>query len=272
MKKLFAVILFVTVALNAWCADLNVLSYNIRQGVAKDGANSWENRKEATPAMIYDMRPDVFGVQEAFRFQLDYILEQCPSYRCVGVGRDDGFDAGEHMSVFYNADSLILVKWGNYYLSDTPELPSKGWDAACMRTATWCLLERKADGRRFYFVNTHLDHVGKVARANGLKLIYERIQTMNPDGLPMVLTGDFNVTPDNPCLKDIDSMMKSARFAAPDTDTAGSYNGWGNADEIIDYIYYCGFPACKSFKVIKRQYAGAPYISDHYPVFANLEL
>jgi len=271
MKKILSIILFAMLMLPAGAESLRVISFNIRMGVADDGVNAWTIRKEATPAMIYDMRPDVFGVQEAFRFQLDYILEQCPAYKCAGVGRDDGFDQGEHMSVFYNSEKLTLVKWGNYYLSETPELPSKGWDAACPRTATWCLFEQKSDGKRFYFVNTHLDHVGKLARKNGLKLIYDRIQAMNPDGAPMILTGDFNVTPDDPCLGDVNTLMKSARFAAKEADTAGSYNGWGSSNESIDYIYYSGFSCCESFKVINRQYAGKKYISDHYPVFAELK-
>lgn len=253
---------------------LRVMSYNIRYSRAKDGDNSWQFRKEATPAMIEDLRPDVFGVQEAFQDQVDYVLEQCPDYRKVGVGRDDGLQKGEQMCVFYDSTRLTLLDWGTYWLSETPDVPSYGWDAACRRTATWTLLEQKATGRRFYFVDTHLDHQGANARRNGLALVYQRIQAMNPEGYPMVLVGDFNVFPDDECLKDIHSLMQSARFRSRDADPKGSFNGFGEFDmdhlEKIDYIYYRGFQYSRRFKVVTKTYAGKPYISDHYPVYADL--
>lgn len=286
MKRFFLVVFLCLSAMLNCAAQLRVMSYNIRYGAAKDGNNSWEIRKNATPAMVYDVRPLVFGVQEAYAFQLEFICRQCPAYKCVGVGREDGFDEGEHMSVFFNTDSLTLVKWGSYYLSETPNVPSKGWDAACKRTATWCLFEYKPTGQKFYFVNTHLDHRGFAARRNGLKLLYDKIQEMNVEKLPMVLTGDFNITPDDPGLKDINALMNSARFAAKDADTCGSFNGWGKngassgaptlegakTDDLLplDYIYYSGFSDCLKFKVVTRQYADKPYISDHYPVYADL--
>ena len=118
-------------------APLEVMSFNIRLGVAQeqDSLNNWENRREAAVAMIADIAPAVFGVQEAYDFQLDYIVEKCPQYRCVGVGREDGLHGGEHMSVLYDTIRLELKDWGTYWLSETPEVPSFGWDAACKRTA-----------------------------------------------------------------------------------------------------------------------------------------
>ena len=246
------------------------MSFNIRLGVANDGDNCWDIRKPATAAMLADKAPAVFGVQEAYDFQIDYILENCPQYASVGVGREDGVSKGEHMSVFYDKNIIELEDWGTYWLSETPDVPSKGWDAACYRTATWTLLKIKKTGKEFFFVNTHLDHVGWDARRNGLALIVERIGAMNPKGIPMVLTGDFNVTPDNPGLADLDKMMKSARIYAEDSDEAPSYNGWGRAGKVIDYIYYAGFEKCKDFKVVNASYADKPFISDHYPVIATL--
>lgn len=287
MKKL--VLFFAAVVLLAACSapEIRVMSYNIRLGVAKDGDNAWEIRKDATPAMLRDIQPAVFGVQEAYDFQIEYILEQCPEYNAVGVGRDDGLEKGEHMSVFYNTDRLELLDWGTYWLSETPDEPSYGWDAACRRTATWTLLKDKNSRKKFYFVNTHLDHKGKLARKNGLALIYERIQEMNPKGLPMVLTGDFNVLPDDECLTDLETLMSSARFTAEVADTIGSFNGFGRngysdaaptMDEEtilntlwpLDYIYYKGFDKCLNFRVVTTTYNGRPFISDHYPVYADL--
>ncbi len=148
---------------------------------------------------------------------------------------------------------------------------SFGWDAACRRTATWCLLESKDGKRHFYYVNTHLDHVGADARRNGLALIVERIAKMNREGWPMVLTGDFNVQPDDPCLQSLEGKMLSARVTAKTTDDKGSYNAWGKESKPIDYIYYSGFAKALSFETLDRQYAGKPFISDHYLVVAVLK-
>lgn len=268
-------------------AGIRVMSYNVRQGKADDGENSWKNRRAATPAMLNDERPDVFGVQEAYDFQLKYIHSRCPRYKWVGVGRDDAKSGGEHMSVFYNTRTIKLIKWGTYYLSETPDVVSKGWDAKYPRTATWALLEEKATGMRFFFVNTHLDHKGVVARKESLALLHRKISEMNPDNLPMVLMGDFNVLPDNPGLEDINKLMKSARFNAQKADSFGSFNGFGkngksdaapvlgqvDVDYLlpIDYIYYSGFEVCTEFRVVTKSYAGKPFISDHYPVTAYLD-
>lgn len=256
---------------------ISVMSYNIRMGTANDGTNSWTYRYPASALMIDDQHPDVFGVQEAFDFQLKY-LAGCfdgrggnKSYKYVGVGRDDGKKKGETMAIFYNTRKIKLIKWGTYWLSETPDKPSKGWDAACRRTATWALLKEKKSGKLFYFVNTHLDHVGKEARKNGLALVLDRIAEMNPESYPMVLTGDFNVTYDDPCLVELDRRMQSARKYALCTDSKPSYNGWGKKYLQIDYIYSSGFTKCLEFRTIDKPYMERKFISDHYPVSALLE-
>lgn len=111
--------------------QLSVISYNIRMGVADDGENSWEHRRLATIEMLKDTHPDIFGVQEAFDFQIKYITDNLPEYKSIGVGRDDGKDAGEHMDIFYDSEAVNLLEWGTFWLSETPGEPSMGWDAAC---------------------------------------------------------------------------------------------------------------------------------------------
>ncbi len=252
--------------------DLKVMSYNIRMGIAKDGTNSWEFRYPATAMMIEDQKPDVFGVQEAFEFQIKFIEENCTDYEAVGVGRDDGKAKGEFMSVFWNKKTVKMLKWGTFWLSETPEKPSKGWDAHCRRTATWALMKDKKTGKKFYFVNTHLDHRGKEAQKNGLALIVSRIGDINPKGYPMVLTGDFNVKPNNPALVELDKMMDSARKVAEKTDNHHTFNGWKNTktDAVIDYIYVKGFSQCLEYQTITKTYADRKFISDHYPICATL--
>lgn len=269
-------------------APLTVISYNIRMGSGKDGTNSWEYRYPASAMMIMDQKPDIFGLQEAFDYQQKYLKEYCPGYKCIGVGRENGKHRGEHMSIFYNKKRIKLIDWGTFWLSETPSKPSMGWDAACHRTATWVLMKDKTTGKKFFYVNTHLDHRSAPAQKNGLALIVNRIGQMNPDHLPMILTGDFNIRPDSENLVELDKMMHSARIFAESTTTDGSFNGWGEFGAssgapawhgdvpvkeapIIDYIYYSGFSNCLTFKVLNHPYVGVPYISDHYPIAATLK-
>ena len=278
MKKmmiLLAALLPVCIACKTQAQEstLKVMSYNIRYGTADDGGDhKWENRKEAAAAMVLDQRPAVFGVQEALDFQLDYLDENCPGYKYVGVGREDGVHEGEHMAVFYDTERLELENWGTYWLSETPEVPSYGWDAACKRTATWTLLKDLQTGKHFYFVNTHLDHVGKEARRKGLLLLVERIGQMNPEGYPMLLVGDFNVHPDNPGLNELRNLMTDAWQSAEEADFGTTWHDWGKntGDTPIDYIFYSGFSACKSMLRVTQEYKGRSFVSDHYPVTAVL--
>lgn len=251
---------------------IKVMSYNIRLGSGKDGNNSWEFRRPATIEMIKDQAPDIFGVQEALSYQLDYINANCRKYASVGFGREDGRSAGEHMSIYWNRKSIKMLKWGTFWLSETPEVPSKGWDARYKRTATWALMQDRKSGKRFYFVNTHLDHRGKEAQKNGLKLIVDRIDTINPEGYPMILTGDFNINPDNPALAHLDSVMESTRNVALKTDTHNTFNGWSDVPNgrIIDYIYFKRFNKCLEYQTVNKQYLDIPFVSDHYPITALL--
>ncbi len=278
MRNLFALFLAALIMLpqaaqakkeNEGTEGLKVMSYNIRLGSANDGTNSWSLRYIATGEMLEDQAPDVFGVQEALDYQVRYINEMC-GYEYVGVGRENGKKEGEHMAIFWNKKSVSMLKWGTFWLSETPQKPSKGWDAACFRTATWALMKDKKTGKKFYFVNTHLDHEGKEAQKNGLKLIVDRIGEINPEGYPMVLTGDFNMKPDDPNLAELDSKMQSTRKIAAVTDSHDTYNGWGRGSGIIDYIYVSGFSSCPEYQTVIKRYQDRKFVSDHYPVSARL--
>ncbi len=249
--------------------ELKVMSYNIRLGSGKDGTNAWPLRFMATYEMIKDQAPDVFGIQEALDYQVAFIEQEC-KYEYVGVGRDNGRKEGEHMAIFWNKKTVSMLKWGTFWLSETPDKPSMGWDAACKRTATWALMKCKKTGKKFYFVNTHLDHKGAEAQKNGLKLVVEKIAEINRDGYPMVLTGDFNITPDNKALADLDTKMQSTRKIAVKTDNHDTFNGWGRGQGIIDYIYVSGFTSCPEYQTVTKKYNDRKFVSDHYPVVARL--
>lgn len=250
-------------------SDITVISYNIRLGGGWDGEHKWDNRKHASLNMIREERPTVFGLQEALPAQMQYLVENLPEYEHIGVGREDGVASGEHMAIFYLKDEVELLDGGTFWLSPTPDTPSKGWDAACKRTCTWTKLRMKRTGKKFAYLNTHLDHVGAEARREGLALIAERIVEIMPEGT-VFLTADFNATTSNPAFEPIKAIMKDARAEAAATDHRATLNLWStehcsNPDFVIDHIFYRGAEA-HSFKVLCDKNYGAPFISDHYPV------
>ena len=249
---------------------ITVMSYNIRMGSADDGTNSWQFRYPATAMMIEDRMPDVLGIQEAMSYQIRFIEENLRNYKFIGVGREDGKSKGEHIGIFYNKKTVSLVKWGTFWFSETPDKPSKGWDAACPRSSTWAVLTSKVSGKKFLFISTHLDHAGAVARQKSAALMMSRIQELNPDGLPVVLVGDFNAEYTHPALSPVTDSMKNARKIAAETDSAGTYHGWGKDSQVIDHIFYTGFRSCLEFETVVKPYADRKFISDHYPVEAVL--
>ncbi|MBO4671682.1 MAG: endonuclease/exonuclease/phosphatase family protein [Bacteroidales bacterium] len=257
---------------------MKVMSYNIRvPSNETDPNNNWQVRKVGTPAMLLAQRPAIFGLQEAVTDQIVYIASNIEGYTYYGLGRDNGKAvpgaSGEIMAIFWKKSELENLSRGTFWLSETPDQVSLGWDAACRRTATWGIFLHKASGRQFLFVNTHLDHKGATARKEGLKLIVKKIQELNPDKLPVVLTGDFNVQPDDECIAELRSTMKDARVEAPVTDQFNTYNAWTeNGKKIIDFIWFSGFDGILYYHTLRDPYGGVKLISDHYPITAGLVL
>ena len=249
--------------------DITVISYNIRLGGTWDGDNRWDMRKHASLNMINQEKPTIFGLQEALPHQMEYMAENLPQYGYIGVGREDGVSAGEHMAIFYLKDEVELLDGGTFWLSETPDTPSMGWDAACKRTCTWTKLRMKRTGKEFAYMNTHLDHVGEVARREGLALIVRRAAEIIPEGT-VFLTADFNAVTSSPIFEPLKAAMEDAREQAPETDHRGTFNGWNaanisNPNHVIDHIFYRE-AVPHSFKVLCDKNYGAPFISDHYPV------
>ena len=195
-------------------------SYNIRYKNGGDEARGdfWQKRCQVICDQVNFMAPDIFGAQEVLHEQLVDMLERLDGYDCIGVGRDDGMTKGEYAAIFYKKDHVQLLDHGNFWLSETPEKPNLGWDAACVRICTWgrfAINERftlkddqlglKDDD--FFFFNLHMDHVGKVARREAAKLVVQKIKeltaqpspiTQRPTpNVPVILTGDFNVDQDD---------------------------------------------------------------------------
>ncbi len=250
------------------------MSFNIRLSLSDDfdGENSWVFRREAVIEMINEVKPDIFGIQEGLLGQVNYMEEHLPEYGRYGVGRDDGLNRGEANAVFYKKSRFELLESTTFWLSETPDDVSRGWDAACNRVVTMIRLLDKHTDNEFYFCNTHFDHIGKIAREESGKLIVERMKSLIPDDVAVVLTGDFNAVYTDPILGPIEEYMTSARKAAPVTDTLNTFNSWGKitpeeGGKVIDHIYFRNLTP-SLFKTLIGPYAGVEYISDHYPIIA----
>lgn len=252
--------------------EIKYISYNIRYANANDGDNAWDIRKPATKEMIEREQPDVFGLQEALIGQLQYIDSNFPQYSRVGVGRDDGKEEGEFMAVYYRSDKFKLLKNGDFWLSETPDECSMGWDAACRRIVTWAKLKDKETGKVFYAFNTHLDHVGEVAREQSILLIVKKIdEIVKKDKAPVFLSGDFNSNVNSAIFDPLKNIMKDSRAILPESEWIPTYNNYGNGgDAMIDYIFYKNAEVL-DFKTLNGDY-GKPYISDHYPVMATMKI
>ena len=250
--------------------ELTLISYNIRNSGANDGINNWENRKHLTVNMICQENPDLICMQEVLNDQLDFLYDELPDYDFIGVGRDDSVRKGEVMAVFYRNDLYKLLENGNFWLSETPKMVSRGWDGVCRRMVTWGHFKNLKSGKAFFCFNTHLDHKGIVAREESIKLIIEKITEIT-DGSdePVFLTGDFNATIDNPIFTPLINYMQQVRTDAPVTDNKYTYNNYGlgrEAPSVIDHIFYMNAVPV-SFATLDGNY-GDGYISDHFPVKA----
>jgi endonuclease/exonuclease/phosphatase family metal-dependent hydrolase len=172
---------------------LRVMSFNIRYGTAKDGENHWDKRRDFVVDTIKVFNPDLLGTQETLGFQRDYLATALPDYTSLGVGRDDGKEAGEMMAIYIRKARFDVLKSGHFWLSETPDVAgSKSWDSSLPRMVTWVELRDKQspDGPPLVWFNTHFDHMGVEARKQSARLLRSRVETTLPKAV--VVTGDFN--------------------------------------------------------------------------------
>jgi endonuclease/exonuclease/phosphatase family metal-dependent hydrolase len=252
--------------------SLNVMSYNIRFNNPGDSINAWSNRKEWVKALVKFYDTDILGIQEGLSDQVDY-LQTATGFAVEGVGRDDGKKAGEFVAIYYNPARFIKRLSGHFWLSETPDIPTKGWDAAIVRLCTWVRLYDKIRKQEFYVFNTHYDHVGVLARVKSSELIQKQIPLI-AGNLPVILTGDLNVTPQTESVATLKTFLSDAREVSqePPYGPEGSFNGFKfNAalKDRIDYIF-----TSKHFKVLKYGILSDSkeqrYPSDHLPVFSRV--
>ncbi|HWG67622.1 MAG TPA: endonuclease/exonuclease/phosphatase family protein [Rhodanobacteraceae bacterium] len=251
---------------------LRVMTFNVRYPAPNDGAERWESRRDLFVKTIREQHPDVLGTQELYKEQGDYVVAQLPGYKWFGMGRKgDGGD--EHMGVFYRTDELRVLDSGNFWLSDTPDVPgSDTWGTPFPRMVTWARFQRKDDGRTFVMFDTHLPYREQddVAREKGAAVILKHIAKLAA-GEPFVLTGDFNTTPDSKVHAMLTEHLQDAWLVAPHRSGPDKtfHNFTGNPTERIDWILVRGFRVEDARTVTTHQ--GKLYPSDHFPVVADLQ-
>lgn len=225
-------------------ASFNVATYNLRQQNESDSSkgNGWQRRCPVISQLIRFHEFHIFGTQEGFKNQLEDLKSGLPGYEYIGVARDDGKEAGEHSAIFYDTAMFELLDKGDFWLSETPERPGLGWDAACVRICSWGKFRHKESGKVFQFFNLHLDHIGKQARIESVKLVQKKMKEIGLD-LPTFLTGDFNVDQTH----DMYEVLSSSDFLSDSFKVAdfvyalnGTFNGYhtdGYTDSRIDHIF-----------------------------------
>ncbi len=282
MRPLLRLLLLLGFATFASAAEpLRVMSFNVRYATAPDGENAWPKRTELFFATITAFGPDLVGFQEVIAVQHDALTARMPDYGFSGVARDDGKRAGEWSCIAYRKTRFTAVDSGNFWLSETPEVPgSKSWDAGLTRICSWVRLRETTTGKEFFFANTHFDNKGVVARQEASRLISSRLPQIAAD-LPALLTGDFNLTEDNPAytvlvkpatpgaIRWIDSFREVHPIRRPDEATGHGFKG-GTQGSRIDFIFHTDqFIATES--AIDRTAREGRYPSDHFPVTAVLK-
>jgi endonuclease/exonuclease/phosphatase family metal-dependent hydrolase len=256
-------------------ATINIISYNIRMNTPADSLNAWPLRKEKVEGLFRFHQADIFAVQEALPEQMDDLTAAFPEFNHVGVGRDDGARSGEHTAIFYKKNSFEKLNDGVFWLNETPDKPGKGWDAAHNRTVTWIKLKHKTTGKSFYVFNTHFDNQGKVARDKGALLTIKMMKEINKDGLPLILTGDLNLSKNTTSVQLIlgylsDAMDKTITPHYGPISTSGGF-AVKILSRKIDYIFIND-----RVKVFRHAHLsdsfGLFYPSDHLPVLAEIGL
>jgi len=277
MKNILYIILFIVlVGCKSKPVELSIMTYNIRMDTPYDSINSWPYRKDVAAEVIKNHDIDILGAQEVLVNQLNDLKERLPEYNTIGVGREDGKEKGEFSIIFYKKNRFDEIESGNFWLSETPELAgSKGWDAACERIATWTVLKEKKSGKQLFFLNTHLDHIGTIARSESIKLILEKCEDLSKD-YPVIITGDFNSIPESTVIGKVletEKYLDSRQIAAQISGNYGTYHEYGRFIEedrdLIDYIFVSKGIKVNHYEVLPDKHNGT-YLSDHVPVIAEI--
>jgi len=265
--------------------NLRVMTFNIRLNLPSDGVNAWPKRKDKVADIIHFYHPEMFGVQEAFAEQVEDLAQRIPDYQWLGVGRDDGQKAGEYMAIFYKSDRLKVLKQATFWLSENPDQPGLGWDAAYNRVVTWAHFEDNYTAKHFYHFNTHFDNRGEIARQQSASLLLKKIKEI-AGNKPIIVTGDFNTGPESQTYKILTEQQGSQETLIlidaktvsrlPHEGPSRTFNGFDpdalkTEAEPIDYIFVQNQIEVLSHATLADTFHGF-FPSDHMPVLTELRI
>jgi len=250
------------------------MTYNIRYDNPEDGENQWQERKGEVCALLNYYQPDVFGLQEALNHQRSYIHDCLNGYLSVGIGRDGEGRDSEATPIFYRAASLILLETETFWLSPTPDVPSKGWDAALNRIATYAKFQEKSSGAVFHVFNTHFDHIGSQAREHSAHLLLSKIKQMGLIDQKLIIMGDFNCEDSDPPYGTLSTALDDA-FLNGVRSSYGPLGTWNDFEtdtpitRRIDYIFTKNSEV-QFCRHIDDRRKNNLQVSDHLPVLAEI--
>lgn len=274
LSILLAACLLITGLASAEPIDLKIMSFNIRYGTANDGDNSWPKRRDTVCNTIKVYDPDIIGTQETLKFQAEYMLDQLKEYRSFGLSRKPQ-DEGERMEIFYKKSVVAPIQVGHFWLSETPDTPgTKSWDSSLPRMATWTKFWHFETEQYFYYLNTHFDHRGPVARKEASRVISEQLTKIAGD-TPVIITGDFNAKggtsdPWKEITKTFtDSWLTAELQVGPEMTFGGFMEPVVDRVNRIDWIVYRGAILVKKCETVLYEEHGR-YPSDHYPIYAEM--
>lgn len=277
IKHILSLLLILFFAMDIFSQSISLMTYNVRYGLADDGENSWEFRKDFLAAQINFYNPDIFGTQEGLPFQIEFIDSQLPNHSFIGKSRDaDG--KGEYSAIFYNIKKFEVLQQVTFWLSPSPLIPSKGWDAAYPRICTYGLFKDKETNNKFWVINTHFDHVGKIAREESAKMVLRKIKEINTKNYPIIFMGDLNAEPDSIPISILKVELADSKEVSIEKPfgSSGTFNAFKFNESVnkrIDYIFISKNNTIKVNKyAVLSDSKDLKYPSDHLPVYVELNL
>ena len=262
---------------SAQSQQLRIGTYNIRYDNPKDSGNLWADLAPIVAALLRFHDFDIFGTQEGLKNQLDDISNALPQYTRYGVGRNDGKDQGEHSAIYFKKDQFNLLSKGDFWLSETPDKPSLGWDAKCCnRICSWVYLQDKKSGKKLYFFNAHFDHQGVQARKESSKLVLQKIKQIAGNN-PVIFTGDLNGAHNSEWYQTVASSSilqdtyKEVKYPYANNASFNAFGATKGTMDIIDHIFVSKHFGVEKWGILTDTYHGK-YPSDHFPVMAVVRL
>ena len=249
---------------------INIMTYNIRLDTETDGINMWDNRKEGIVSLIKEEDVDILGIQEALPDQIDYLSNQLKNYNYIGEGRNGG-NSGEYSAIYFKSEKISLKEEETFWLSETPRVPSIGWDAAINRIVTLGVFYIRNSKKELIVYNTHFDHIGKVAREKSAIMILNHITKNNYLDKSLVVMGDLNANTDEPPIKLLSEKLEDSFKMIPLKDSIGTFNGFDINSKLSDRIDYVFTKNIKiiDYRHIDKKLPNGLWPSDHLPILVT---